>query len=159
MTPADTKNAVRVTRTIAAPPERVFRAWLDPELARQWMSPDNYGGKAEIEERVGGRHRMWWLAEADGEDVGGVEAEITELVPNERIALRWWFVEPDRETNPDFETRVTAEFEPGTEPGTTDVSVVHERLDAAERQQEGLGADIGRGWNMGLDKLEASLAR
>ena len=158
MTPAETKNAVRVTRTIAAPPERVYRACLAPELERQWMSPTNYfAPKAEIEERVGGRHSMW-LSDMDGVDVGGVEAEIVELIPNERIALRWFFVEPDRQTDPDFETYVTAFFEPGSEPGTTELSVVHERLDAAERQQEGLAADIPRGWNMGFDKLEAALA-
>jgi len=158
MTPAETKNAVRVTRTIAAPPERVYRAWLDPELARQWMSPTGYDAvRAEIDERVGGRHNVW-LSDPDGVDVGGVEAEILELIPNERLSFRWWFVEPDRQTAPEFETRVTAVFEPGSEPGTTDVSVVHERLDAAERQQPGLAAEIPLGWNMGFDKLEAALA-
>jgi len=31
--------AVRLQRTIPAPPERVYRAWLDPELMRRWFAP------------------------------------------------------------------------------------------------------------------------
>jgi uncharacterized protein YndB with AHSA1/START domain len=157
MTPADTKTAVQVTRTISAPLERVYRAWLDPELARQWLSPSQFSAsKVEVDERVGGRHSTWQV-DSDGEDVGGIEAEILEFVPNRRISLRWWFVEPDRYADPDFETRVTAWFTAGSEPDTTELTVVHERIDAAERQQAGLADEIPNGWNQAFDKLEAAV--
>jgi uncharacterized protein YndB with AHSA1/START domain len=157
MTPADTKTAVQVTRTISAPLERVYRAWLDPEIARQWLSPAQFGAsKVEVEERVGGRHSTWQV-DSDGEHVGGIEAEILEFVPNRRISLRWWFVEPDRYKDPAFETRVTAWFTAGDEPDTTELTVVHERLDAAERQQPGLADEIPVGWNQAFDKLEVAV--
>ena len=34
-----TIQAVRVQRTLSAPPERVFDAWLDPEALGQFMRP------------------------------------------------------------------------------------------------------------------------
>jgi uncharacterized protein YndB with AHSA1/START domain len=153
MTPTDMKTAVQVTRTISAPVDRVYRAWLDPELARQWLSPTQFtASKVEVEERVGGRHSTWHVDD-EGEDVGGIEAEILEFVPNRRISLRWFFVDVDRATDPAFETRVTAWFTPGSAPDTTDLTVVHERIDAAERQQDGLADEIPNGWNQAFDKL------
>ncbi len=56
--------AVHVQRTIAAPPERVYRAWLDPPLMAGWFAPTGFTvRKAEVDERVGGRVRIW---HADG---------------------------------------------------------------------------------------------
>src|SRR5215213_10179741 len=57
-------TAVHVRRTIAAPPERVYRAWLDPELMAKWFAPAGFTvRKAEVDERVGGRLSIW---HADG---------------------------------------------------------------------------------------------
>ena len=32
-------TAVRLQRTIPAPPDKVYRAWLEPELIRRWLAP------------------------------------------------------------------------------------------------------------------------
>ena len=49
-------TAVHVRGTIAAPPERVYRAWLDPQLMAKWFAPAGFTvRKAEVDERVGGR--------------------------------------------------------------------------------------------------------
>ncbi len=81
-------TAVHVRRTIAAAPERVYRAWLDPELMGKWFAPAGFTvRKAEVDERVGGRLSIWH-ADGEGNDVGGSESEIVELVPGERIVLR-----------------------------------------------------------------------
>ena len=98
------------------------------------MSPTGYNAaKAEIEARVGGRHRIW-LSAPDGVDMGGVEAEIIELVPNQRLAFRWWFVGPERES-PRFRDPAHL-VRPGRRGRHHRADVVHERLEAAEPRLE-----------------------
>lgn len=48
--------AVTVSRRLAASPERVFDAWLDPELARRWLftTPQTGISRCDIDPRVGG---------------------------------------------------------------------------------------------------------
>src|ERR671920_745161 len=47
--------AVHVRRTIHSAPERVYRAWLDPQLMAEWFAPAGFTvRKAEVDERVGG---------------------------------------------------------------------------------------------------------
>lgn len=89
-------TAVHVRRTIAASPERVSGAWLDPQLMTKWFAPAGFTvRKAQVDERVGGRLSIWHT-DGEGNDVGGSESEIVELVPGERIVLDWHFVGPDR---------------------------------------------------------------
>ena len=91
-------TAVHVRRTIPAAPDRVYRAWLDTQLMAKWFAPAGFTvRKAEVDERVGGRLSIWH-ADGEGNDVGGSESEIVELVPGERIVLHWQFVGPDRES-------------------------------------------------------------
>jgi uncharacterized protein YndB with AHSA1/START domain len=40
MTPMSAEQAVvRLHRTIPAPPDPVYRAWLEPDLLRRWLAP------------------------------------------------------------------------------------------------------------------------
>ncbi len=157
MTPvAPGQTVVRLRRTIPAPPDRVYRAWLDPELLRLWLAP---GGlevtRAEVDERVGGHYRIW-RAGADG-DVGGFECELLELAPARRIVFRWGFVGPDRLTGPSYDSRLTITLDdaPG---GATDLTLVHERLEDLYEAMPEVAEKFRPGWDVVLDKLAATLA-
>jgi uncharacterized protein YndB with AHSA1/START domain len=148
-------TAVRLQRTIPAPPERVYRAWLDPELLSRWMAPGSLNvTRAEVDQRVGGRYRIWHSG-LEGE-VGGFEAELLELVPAERIVLRWGFVGPDRLAGPTFDSLLTVTLReaPG---GTTELTLIHERLDALRDALPEVAAKVGVGWELALDKLAEAL--
>jgi uncharacterized protein YndB with AHSA1/START domain len=142
---------VRLQRTFAAPPERVYRAWLDPEVLSRWMAPGALEvTRAEVDERVGGRLRIWH-AGPDG-DVGGFEAELLELVPGERIVFRWGFVGPERLAGPTYDSLLTITLRE-TPDGATELTLVHERLDDLAAALPDVADNVGRGWELALDKL------
>lgn len=149
------QTAVRLTRKIAAPPAQVYRAWLDPEILRGWLAPASLSVReVEVDERVGGRHRTWQVG-PDGEDLGGFDSTITELVPGERIVFEWRFVGPERVADPSHDSRLTIELRdaPG---GETELTLVHDRLEALHEAMPEVADNVGRGWGMALDKLEAA---
>jgi len=146
-------TAVHVRRTIAAPPERVYHAWLDPPLMARWFAPTGFTvRRAEVDERVGGRVSIWH-ADGVGDDVGGAEAEIVELIPGQRIVLHWQFVGPDRVTDPARVTRLTVTFT--ATPGGTRLDLVHERLDGLRDQSPYIAERVRPGWESALDALVA----
>lgn len=53
----DPDRMLRMTRRFAASPERVFDAWLNPEITRKWLfaSPIDESYSAEMDARVGGK--------------------------------------------------------------------------------------------------------
>src|SRR5690349_24150578 len=82
-------TVVRVERRIPAPRERVFDAWTDPAVLRDWWSamPTMRPGKIEVDLREGGRYRMEMVAE-DGETHAAV-GEFREVKRPERVAYTW----------------------------------------------------------------------
>jgi uncharacterized protein YndB with AHSA1/START domain len=145
-------TAVRLKRTIAASPDRVYRAWLEPDLLARWMAPGVFEvTRAEVDERVGGRLRIWH-AGPEG-DVGGFEAELLELVPAERIVFRWGFVGPDRLAGPTYDSLLTITLREAPD-GATELTLVHERLDELAAALPDVADNVGRGWELALDKLE-----
>ena len=78
-------STVRLHRVLRAKPERVYRAFLDPDAMAKWLPPHGFTGKVhEMDARVGGRYRMSFTNFTTGSShsFGG---EYLELVPNERI--------------------------------------------------------------------------
>jgi uncharacterized protein YndB with AHSA1/START domain len=145
-------EAVVVERTMSAPAERLYRAWLEPELIEQWMEPGEFRvSRAEVDPQVGGRYRIWHAA--DGEERGGFESEILELVPNERIVFAWGFCGPERDAGPVYDSRLTVTFDELHE-NETKITLTHDRLDALREAMPEGAANVGVGWEMVLDKLE-----
>jgi len=148
-------TAVRLQRTIPAPPQQVYGAWLDPDLLRRWMAPGSLEvTRAEVDARVGGHYRIWH-AGAEG-DVGGFDAELLELVPAERIVFRWGFVGPDRLAGPVYDSLLTITLReaPG---GATELTLLHGRLDELAAALPDVADNVGAGWEMALDKLATML--
>ncbi|CAM4408619.1 Polyketide cyclase [Bordetella tumbae] len=80
-----TTGTVRLHRVLRATPERVYRAFLEPDAAAKWLPP--YGYTCEVhhlDARVGGTHKMSFRNFGTGksESFGG---EYLELVPFEKI--------------------------------------------------------------------------
>lgn len=91
------------TRVIAAPPDRVYRAFVDPDALTAWLPPDGMSGRFErFDARPGGSYRMI-LTYVDASTERGkatadsdvVEARFVELVPGERVVQAVDFVSDD----------------------------------------------------------------
>src|SRR3982751_4953576 len=80
-------NSVRFHRVLRATPERVYRAFLDPDALVKWLPPNGFTAKMHhIDAKVGGSYRMSFTNFTSGKSqaFGG---QYLELSPNERI--RW----------------------------------------------------------------------
>jgi len=88
-------NTVRLHRVLRAPPERVYRAFLDADALAKWMAPNGFTGKVHhIDARVGGTYRMSFtnFTSGNSHSFGG---EYLELLPNERIRHTDSFDDPN----------------------------------------------------------------
>jgi uncharacterized protein YndB with AHSA1/START domain len=87
-------NVVRLHRVLRAPPERVYRAFLDPDAMVKWLPPHGYTGEVHhMDARVGGSHRMSFTNFSTGNShaFGG---RYVELTPHERIRYTDQFDDP-----------------------------------------------------------------
>jgi uncharacterized protein YndB with AHSA1/START domain len=132
-TPTDTE--IRIEHVFAAPRERVFAVWTEPELIPEW-----WGNNTVVEEmdvRPGGRWRF-------RTDYGPVEGEYREVVVPERIVQT-------------FLNHVqTLEFEALGE-RTRFVQTMH--FESTEDRDTTMGYGVEKGAEGGFKRIEALLAR
>lgn len=85
---AQSDLSLTIRKRIAAPPERVYNAWLDPELLIHFMSSCQgiSLSAAETDPRVGGRFRL--VMNNGTRDIPHAGTYL-ELVPHSRIAFTW----------------------------------------------------------------------
>jgi uncharacterized protein YndB with AHSA1/START domain len=139
------KPSLTIKRRFKATPEKVFKAWTDPEKIKRWMGPGEIKTiRAENDVRAGGRYRIVMLTPGGEEhDVGGVYREVR---ANEKLVYTWaWKSTPERES------LVTVTFKPDGD-GTL-LTISHEQFfdEAARDSHQG-------GWNGAMEKLEKYLA-
>ena len=86
---------VRITREFDAPPDKVFRAWTDPDLVARWLGPRSVTTRIDNwDARTGGSYR--YVAERDGEAVASFYGSFHEVRPNERLVQTFtWEGMPD----------------------------------------------------------------
>jgi uncharacterized protein YndB with AHSA1/START domain len=88
-------GTVRLHRVLRAPPERVYRAFLEPDAMAKWLPP--YGFTCQVhhmEARVGGTYRMSFRNFGSG-NAHAFGGEYLELVPFEKIRYSDRFEDPN----------------------------------------------------------------
>jgi uncharacterized protein YndB with AHSA1/START domain len=88
-------NTVRLHRVLRAPPERVYRAFLDRDAIVKWLPPNGFTCQVhELDARVGGTHKMSFknFTTGNGHSFGG---QYLELIPGERIRYTDRFDDPN----------------------------------------------------------------
>lgn len=90
-----TTVTVTLHRVLPAPPERVYRAFLDPDAMAKWLPPHGFTGRVlQMDARVGGGYRMQFTNFSSGQ-VMAFGGRYLELVPNERIVNTDAFDDPN----------------------------------------------------------------
>ena len=80
---------VRITREFDAPPEKVFRAHVDPELFAQWSGPRDLAARVEAWDcRTGGEYRF---VHTRGDEEYGFRGTFHEIRPGELIVQTFTF--------------------------------------------------------------------
>ena len=88
-------NTVRLHRVLATKPEKIYRAFLDPDAMSKWLPPNGFTCKVHhMDAKVGGAFRMSFtnFSTGNGHAFGG---EYLELVPHQRIRYTDKFDDPN----------------------------------------------------------------
>jgi uncharacterized protein YndB with AHSA1/START domain len=136
------KPSLSLTRFYPVEPEKVWRAWTDPQALRRWWGPggDQPVSAARLDVRVGGRFRIvFGGAEGKDHEVQGVYKEV---VPNRKLVFTWTW--PN--STPERESLVTIMLR-AVDRGTQ-LDFLHEQL-----FDETVRDNHKRGWSETLDKL------
>lgn len=152
---AEPEDTIRIERIVRASPDRVFRAFLDPELVRQWVTPDDLDlDRINVDPRVDGRIEVWHSR--NGVSTGKFEGRFVKIDPPEELVYRWAFVGTEPEKGEYFDTLVHVRLRP-TADGHTHLTVVHERLGELRRGAPEIYPRLLPGWTNCLEKLEAAV--
>ncbi|HEX7082416.1 MAG TPA: SRPBCC family protein [Gammaproteobacteria bacterium] len=88
-------STIRLHRVLRAAPERVYRAFLDPDAMVKWLPPNGFTAKVHhMDAKVGGTYRMSFTNFTTGKShaFGG---RLLELTPGERIRYTDQFEDPN----------------------------------------------------------------
>ena len=117
-------NTVRLHRVLRAPPERIYRAFLDADALAKWLPPHGFTGKVHrMDARVGGGHAMAFTSLGSGAS-HSFACTYVDLVPAQRLVYTSRFDDP----NLPGEMRTTVSLAGGA--FGTEVSVVQEGIPA-----------------------------
>ena len=147
--------AIRIERILHAPPDRVFRAFLEPGLMRQWVTPDDLDlDRITLEARVGGLIQVWHSRR--GVATGRFEGRFVRIDPPRELVYHWAFVGTEPEKGEYFDTLVTIQLRPWGD-GDTQITVLHERLAELRAGAPQVFPRLAAGWENCLDKLDRTL--
>jgi uncharacterized protein YndB with AHSA1/START domain len=88
-------NTIRLHRVMRSTPERVYKAFLDPDAMVKWLPPNGFTARMhQMDARVGGTYRMSFTNFTTGKShsFGG---KFLELTPHERLRYTDKFDDPN----------------------------------------------------------------
>tara|TARA_R110000868_G_scaffold53744_4_gene168558 strand:+ start:39009 stop:39452 length:444 start_codon:yes stop_codon:yes gene_type:complete len=88
-------NTVKLHRVLATRPEKLYRAFLEPDAVASWLPPFGFVCTVhELDAREGGKHRMSFrnFTTGDSHSFGGTYAA---LIPNEKLVYTTVFDDPN----------------------------------------------------------------
>ena len=147
------QRELAITRLIDAAPERVYRAWVDPDLIKQWFCPRPWRvTHVENDVRPGGSSYLI-MKGPEGQELPN-RGVYLEVIPNRKLVFTDAYVSAWQPADKPFMTGVlTFDEEHGKTRYTA--RVLHwTEADRAQHEQMGFFA----GWNQATDQLERLLA-
>ncbi|HTH19765.1 MAG TPA: SRPBCC family protein [Candidatus Udaeobacter sp.] len=103
-------NTIRLHRVLRTTPEKIYKAFLDPDAMAKWLPPNGFTGKVhQMDAKVGGTHKMSFtnFTTGNSHSFGGTYVE---LVPNERIRYTDKFDDPN--LSGEMQTSITLKRSP-----------------------------------------------
>ena len=132
---------LEITRTFNASQEKVFQAFTDPAILKQWFAPGPMNvPRAEMDTKVGGAYLIE-MKDPAGES-HTVSGTIKEFQPHEKLSYTWKWASPDS-----VETLVTILFR--SKGQNTEVCLKHVHFKTEEAKEL-----HNQGWEGCLAKLE-----
>jgi len=88
-------GTVKLHRVLRASPEKIYRAFLDPDAMAKWLPPNGFTASVQqMDARVGGHYKMSFTNFTTGNSMAFGGAYL-ELVPHERICYSDSFDDPN----------------------------------------------------------------
>ena len=141
-------------REIDAPREKIFRAWTDPELLKQWFCPKPWGvSHAELDVRTGGSSVIV-MTGPNGEVVDN-RGVYLEVVPNEKIVFTDAFKTAWIPSEKPFMTGIIL-LEPLGDGRTKYTATARHWTEEDKKTHEAMG--FHEGWGAATDQLAALVA-
>lgn len=148
------RHELVLMREIDAPREKIFRAWTDPELLKQWFCPKPWGvSHAELDVRAGGCSVI--VMKGPNGEVVDNRGVYLEVVPNEKIVFTDAFTTAWIPSERPFMTGFVL-LEPLGNGWTKYTATARHWTEEDKQRHEAMG--FHEGWGAATDKLAALVA-
>jgi uncharacterized protein YndB with AHSA1/START domain len=149
-----TTHEITLTRIFDAPPELVYRAFVDPDQLCQWFGPEGFSVPYEsvhVDARPGGYQRLVMVSDDDPSMRSDIDTTLSEVVENELLVGHQDVTGvPGTTGSVRFHLRLEFHAEPG---GKT-------RLELRQGlYTEQMASDSKLGWESSFTKLDSLLRR
>jgi len=148
------RHELVLMREIDAPREKIFRAWTDPELLKQWFCPKPWGvSHAELDVRTGGSSVI--VMNGPNGEVVDNRGVYLEVVPNEKIVFTDAFKTAWIPSEKPFMTGIIL-LEPLGDGRTKYTAMARHWTEEDKKTHEAMG--FHEGWGAATDQLAALVA-